>query len=240
MLDATHDQNDRAVIGGNNPPEQTALETWEAHAESLRERAVGIVITNEDQAEVVATLIKDAKAAFKDIKSAITEARRPYMEAADKVSESFAPAKDSIEAVKRAGVNAESAWKDQKEAERQAALTEARRREREAQEEAARIAAQADPTEADDIEAQREAEKSAAAASMEAKKLATAKPISGGSRTMTRYTGEITDERALWAYIHKTAPDDLRALLQQWVDGAVRSGAREIDGVKIHSRKERV
>ena len=232
--------NPREVIGGNHPPAESALEAWEAHAEDLRARSVGIVITNDEQAAKVAELVTDAKAALRDVGKAVTDERRPHTDAANAVSTSYEPVQSSITAVRDAAVKLSGAWRKKQEAAQRAAAAEAARIAAEADEKARKIAAEADETEADDLMRVREAEAAVKVTKMVAKKTRTAKVASGGVRMMQRAAGEIADHRAVWAHINKTAPDELLALLQGWVDGAVNAGARDIPGVNVREWQEAV
>ncbi len=233
-------ENERAVIGGNNPPPESKVETWEAHAEELRERSVGIVIANDKQAEAVEELVTDAKKALKDVSAVITEERRPHKEAADAISKSYKPIQTSLEAVRDAAVKVAGAWRVEQQKKRDAEAAEARRIAAEKEAEAAKLAAQTDATEANEVAELRQAEDDAKVAKIEAKKKQTRKVSSGGVRMMTRTDATIIDRKALLIHVAQVADDLLEAWLLDWAQTQARIGARGIPGVDIREWKEAV
>lgn len=233
-------ENERAVIGDNGPPPESKLGAWKDHAEELRERSVGIVITNDEQAQLVAELVTDAKKAIKDVAASVKAERKPHNDAATAVSESYKPVTASLEAVRDAAVKVAGDWRAEQERKQQEDAAELRRIAAEKEAEAAKLAASADTTEADDIAKVRQADDKAKTAKMDFQKAKSAKVSSGGVRMMPRSRVTIEDRKALLIHVAKVADADLEAFLLGWAEKAERAGCDTIPGCNIERWKEAV
>lgn len=227
--------NERAVIGGNFPPDviDDALAPFgDAIAES-ENWLDGSPVENEDQMKAVDALLKDIKAAKKAVSDAEESEAKPIYDQWKAAKARFAPTITDLDRIAKGLVAIVDAFKrklaaEKAEAERLARV-EAERKLREFQE--AHCAA-----EAGDIEAQR----AAAAAEEAAKDAARAAALASkdtvkGMRTVTRY--EITDHRALLNYIAKNVREDVTAFIEEWA----RKNHKEFpvaDGLRVWIEKE--
>lgn len=232
-------ENPRAAIGGNNPPPDSALDAWKAHADDLSQLAEGLTaITDEAQAASVGEVLSDAKKALSSVAKAITAERKPHRDAADAISDSYKPVVDTLERVKTATAALADAWLQEQRRKEAEAADAARKVAQEAEEVARRKAAEADQT---DVAALAEAD----AAQEVARRAATAAKVAGsrkttvaGARWMTRRDVAVADRKALLIHVAQADPDALEAWLLGWAEKADRAGVRDIPGVTVTERKE--
>lgn len=236
-------ENDRAVIGNNQPPEEIAPahETWMDHADSLAEDAEGFTaVTTDEQAEAVGEFATSVKDAVRDAEKARKAAKQPHLDAGKAVDEGFKPVTAKLDRIKGVAQSLLTPWIDgQRHAD---AIVEAIAREKaEAADEAARRAmAEVDETDIEQVEAVAAKQAEAKAAKQGAKN-AKAKPATvQGVTFRTKRTAEMTDRVALLKHIAKHDADAMTAFAQDWMHKAVRGGSRDLPGVAISETKEAV
>ena len=227
--------NERAKIGGNNPPDP--IETLTAPFDDDRSEAEnwldGTPVETEAQMKAVDALRasmrqwrlglergqKDATAPLHDIYKAELERWKPTIADAKRIEDGLVAVVDVFK--RKLAAEKESA---RKEAERKA--WEATR----AAQEAARLA------DASNIEATRAAAKAAEEAEAAQKAaMAAGKDTVKGMRSVTKY--EVTDHRALLNYIAKNVREDVTAFIDEWA----RKNHKEFpvaDGLRVWIEKE--
>lgn len=226
--------NDRAVIGGNNPPDpiENVTAEFDAVISEAQNWADGEPVTDEAGMIAVDSVLKE----FKSYKSALVKASKErtdplhkawkaevaavkvYTDDADRLQKclvaAVAPFKEKLAAEKKAAERAawEAAEKTRKEAE-------------------AKIAA----ANAADIDAQREAE-AARQAVIDAENAAKAatKDKPKGMRKVTKY--EIADHKAALHWIAASDRDAMTAFIEEYVRRNHK--AASIDGVKVWTESE--
>lgn len=226
--------NDRAVIGGNFPPDPID-EAMAPHAGTLDEAQNwldGEPVQDEAQLKATDALLKELKAALKDLNAARDEATKPLHEAWKAEIARWKPTQDDLDRMVKGLVAAQAPFKkalaDKKEAEKRAAWEAANAARRQA-EEAAKAA------QASDIEAQREAAALAAQAqAADDAARAKAKDTVKGMRTVHRY--EIEDHRAALHWIAQNDRDAMTAFIEAYV--AKNHKDIEIAGVRRWTEKE--
>lgn len=238
--------NPRAVIGGNNPPDPFAA--IEVHVTDLMVEAKnwcdGSAIENQAQADAVARLIDDFRAAQKAADDARKEEARPFDEGKAAVQEKYATLIADTKAQKGQIVRALEAlkatltpWLQRLERERREAEDAARK----GAAEKARVAAEAmRATDASDLAGREAAESLVGAAedaAAEAARIGREKSqAKGDGRAIglrRHYRAEMTDRKAALIHYAGARPDDLVCLLQRLADEDVRSGKRRIPGFNV-------
>lgn len=232
-------------IGHNNPP---AFDAIKVHVDDLMLEAKnfcdGSPVENQAQADLVARLIDDFRAAQKAADDARKEEARPFDEGKAKVQEKYAVLIADTKSQKGSIVRALEAlkatltpWLQKLERERQ----EAERAAREEAERKAREAAEAmRAASASDIVAREEAESmvaAAEAAEAEAARIAKDKAhAKGDGRAIglrKTYRPVLTDRRAALVHYAATRPDDLVGFLCRLAEADVREGKRTIPGFDV-------
>lgn len=227
--------NDRAVIGGNNPPDpiDEALAPWGDVISEAENWLDGTPVENEAQMKQVDAILKEIKKASTAVTAAEKECTAPLHDAWKAEKARWKPTLDDLDRMKKGLPKLTDAFKrklaEEKAAAERKAREEAERKQREA-EEAARAA------DATDIEAKREAE----AKIIEAKKAAAAaskasKDTVKGMRTVTRF--EITDHRALLHWIAQHRKADLTAFIEAWAQSNHKTN-RSAEGLRVWDEKE--
>jgi hypothetical protein len=222
-----------APIGHNSPPDpiDEALAPYGDAISEAENWLDGTPVENEDQMKAVDAVIKDIRAAKSDLAKAKKSATAPLHDAWKAEIARWKPTEDDIERRLKGLAAVVDPFKRklaaEKEAAKQAAYEEARRKEREA-EEAARKA------DVSDYEAATEAARLQAEA-VEAKKAASAanKDTVKGLRTVTRYT--IEDHRAALHWIVSQDRDAVTAFIEEYVRRNHKTA--EIGGVKVWQEK---
>jgi hypothetical protein len=235
-----------AEIGHNNPPDPFAA--IEVHVSDLMTEAKnwcdGSAIENQAQADTVAKLIDEFRAAAKTADDARKEEARPFDEGKAKVQEKYAVLIADTKAQKGSIVRALEAlkatltpWLQKLERERREAETAARI----AAEEKARAAAEAmRAISMADLEGREaaealvtDAEAAQHAADAIAKDKAHAKGEGRAIGLRKFYTPVMTDRKAALMHYAATRPDDIVATLQRLAEVDVREGKRTIPGFDV-------
>lgn len=240
------DANPRAIIGANNPPDPFVA--IELHVSDLmveaRNFCDGAAIESQAQADVVAKLIDDFRAAAKAADDARKEEARPFDEAKAAVQAKYAPllaeTKAQTGAIPRALAALKATltpWLQRLERERQ----EAARKAQEDADRKAREAAEAmRATSMADLDGREEAESLVAAAEEAAKAAARIDRERSQARGDGRaiglrksYRPVMTDRKAALMHYAATRPDDIVATLQRLAEIDVREGRRAIPGFDV-------
>lgn len=238
--------NPRAVIGGNAPPDPFVA--IDAHVSDLmteaRNWADGEAITSDDQADAVARLIDDFRAAAKAADEARKTEARPYDEAKAAVQAKYAPLLAETKALTGTIPRALAAlkatltpWLHAKEMARQAAERAAMAEAASKAAEAAVAARAADAGNIADQEATETAVLAARQAQAEAERVgrerAQAKGDGRAIGLRRTYQAVLSNRQAALKHYAANRPDDLIALLQKLADSDVREGKRAIPGFDI-------
>ena len=231
------DTNDRAVIGGNNPPDpiDEITRQWESSRIEAENWTDGSLVENDEQMKCVDALRADMRKWRLALEAGQKSATAPLYDAYKREGERWKPTIEDAKRIEGCLVAVVDAYKRKLQAERdeaeRLARAEANRKMREA-EEAARQAA------ASDLEAQRaaaEAKRAADEAVAQAKAAADATAAaSRGMRTVKRY--EITDHRAALHDIAAHDRDAITAFIEEYVRRNFK--ARPICGVRVWDEKE--
>jgi len=197
--------NDRAIIGGNNPPDpiDTALAPFGDAITEAENWLDGTAVENEAQMKAVDALIKEIKAAKKAVEAAEETESKPIYDQWKAAKERFKPTLVDLDRQVKGLLATVDAFKRKLAAEKEAARKEAERLAWEETRKAQEAARNAAPN---DIEAQRAAaaQEDAAKAAQKAASAAKADTVKG-LRTVTRH--EVTDHRAL---LHCDCPPAVR------------------------------
>lgn len=229
--------NERAIMGGNNPPEpidpiEAVIADYSDTIEEIANWTDGSPVETVEQMNAVDELLKDCKRYRSALEKAGKSRTDPFHKAwksevaavkvytddADRMQTALvalvAPIKKRLADEAKARERAE--WEAAQEAKRKA-------------EELARAANAAD------LDAQRELD-AARQAAIDAEKAAKAAKASApkGMRTVHKY--EITDHRALLNWIAKNRRDDLTAFIEEWA--AKNHKGATADGLRTWSEKE--
>lgn len=262
-LEAGGEENPRAVIGGNNPPEDTPAPatpmTWAAiklHLDDLLEQVrgvTGVAISQQQQADDVGKLLRDIQAGAKAADDARTSEKQPLdeqiKEIQDRYNEYIAPLKNKtpglVSKAELALKNQISAWLKKLDDERIA-------RENAAREVAEKAAAEAlaahqiakTSDDLDEIEAAEDLLAAADQANIELRQAEKAKAQvkTEGYRAISlrsiwkavRIEGE--GGKALSHYA-KTQPMRVIAFIEQLAAEDVKAGVRSIPGFEIVEEK---
>jgi hypothetical protein len=227
-------ENERAVIGGNNPPDpiDEAVAPFSDEIAEAQNWADGTLVENAEQLEAIDKILPVLRTAGTKIDAARLEATKPLRDAVAAENLRWKPTIDDVERLKKCLVNAAAPYREklaaEKEEERKQAAIAAANARREA-EEAAKAANAAD------VEAQREAaaKLAEAKAATEASNKA-AKDTVKGMRTVTRYT--LDDERAALHWIARNDRPAMAAFIADYVQRNHK--AKDIDGVTVTTSKE--
>lgn len=233
-------------VGHNNPPEPTPLEAAKETISLLDVEASawfdGEPIKNQKQADEVARLIDAARKARQQFDNDRKAEKKPHDEAAKAVDAAWKPVIADAERILEIAKAAQTPWLIKLDEEKRANEEKARKEAEEKLAEARRLAAESDGSlaaaKARDA-AIEEAKAAEAAAHRAANEKANAKGA-GMARAVslrTTYRAEVQDRRALLNHIAKAAPEDLTAFVEDWAAKKVRSGARELPGVRIYEER---
>jgi len=227
------EENPRAVIGGNSPPDpiEAALAPYSDTLAEAENWLDGTPVANANQLKAVDELTKQAKAARKAIKAARDEATKPLHESWKAAIDLWKPAEESIETIVT-GLVAISGDYKAKLAAQQAEARKAAYKEAERLKSAAEDAC--NTANAGDLEAQRQASEAKRAAVDAAKQAAATKVEVRGLRTVRKY--EITGHKAA---LHWIAAND-KAALTEFIEAYVAKNHRNVqmDGVRTWTEKE--
>lgn len=228
------ESNPRAVVGGNNPPDPIDL-ALEPYADILAEAEQwldGATVENDGQLADTDKLLKELKAARKAVDTARDECTKPLHEVWKAEVARWKPTQDDLDRQVKCIVAAQAPYKAKLAAEKEAARLEAERVAAE-KAEAARRAHQ--ESNAASIEEQRRAAELLKEAQQAEKQAArAAKDTVKGMRTVQVY--EIESHKAALHWIAANDRDAITAFIDEYVRLNFRS--RQIDGVKVDTRKE--
>lgn len=239
------DANPRAVIGANNPPEESAFAGFHAHIGDLFDEAKNFLdgdpIGSEDMASAVSKLMDEIRTASKDADKARAAEKKPHADAAKEVDAKWKPLLERAELAVDACKKALAPWLKAKAEEQRLAAEKARQ---EAEEKARAAAEAARATTLDDLAGREAAEAlvaDAKAAEAEARKAEKARPqATGGARAATlrtSYRPELVNASEALKHYVRTRPDDLKACLQKLAETDVRNGLRTLPGFVIHEEQ---
>jgi len=244
--------NDRAVIGGNNPPEPTPLEAHTANIDDLYEEAHnwldGTPIENQGQADEVTRLLDLAKKAGKAADTQRAAEKKPHDDAAKVVQAAWKPLVDKASRVETGTKAAIGKWLVKVQEAQRAAAAEANRvAEAIAAKARAEHMAAAQSGNLSAIEDAEQGIKDAKAAEREAVRADKAKPaakVEGMTRGVGLTTvwdvalsGEDGDAQALARHFWQTKRAEVMEFYMGLARTDVRLGARVIPGTVITSRQ---
>jgi len=232
-----------AGLGHNNPP--SPFDEAEAEIGGLYDEAKhwldGSGVATDADADGVGKLLDMLRKAEKRADDLRKEEKRPHDDAARAVQTKWKPILDRVTLAIDACKKALAPYLAKKEA-AQRIEAEARRREAEEAETAAREAFAT--TRPDDLEGREQAERQAELAkdlTKQAARVAKAKPqAKGGVRAIglrTYYRAEVSDPNAFAKYVWANHRDDLNAFLAELAQRLVDGKQRDIPGVTVHEDK---
>lgn len=235
-----------AKMGHNQPPPPTPIEEARETISLLDCEAAnwfdGTPIANAKQAEDVARLLDAARKAEKQFDANRKAEKQPHDDAAKAVDAAWKPVITDAKRIVEIAKAAQTMWLIKLDNEKRA-REEAARKEAEAKAaEVRRLAAENDGSlaaaKARDA-AIEEAKKAEAYATRTAHDKANAKG-DGMTRAIglrTTWRASVEDRRALLNHIAITAPEDLTSFVEEWAAKKVRSGARELPGVRVYEER---
>ena len=234
-------ENPRVQLGNNNPPEPTPFEAIHVHIEDLTETAKGFLdgsgVTHQDEADVLAQLMDEARKASKAADQARAEEKKPHDDAAKAVQAKWKPLIEAGDRIVTICKQALAPYLEAQEAEKRRVAEEARKA---AEEAAAKAAEAARAAAATDLAAQEQAEalaKEAKAALTAANKADKDKAHGvGGSRAATlrtTYRPVMVDgvEAARWAWQNRR--EECEAFFLSLAVTEVRNGKRQLPGFDV-------
>ncbi len=230
-------QNERAVIGNNQPPEPIDPFTgFAAHINDLYELAEGTLtggeITTPEQAAQIEALKADIKKAVADAEKARKAEKEPHLEAGRAVDAKWKVLTDKGTLAAKTAATALTPWLQKVQAEKDAEQKRLRE-EAEAKAEEARKAFQT--TAPTDLEARANAERIAKEA---AQATAAANRIDRSATGLRTYwSATVTDYGALLAYMKATDPEGLKAMLDEYAEKQKNAGVRILPGVLIEMER---
>lgn len=233
--------NPRAVMGANNPPEESAFAGFEAHINDLFEEAKnfldGAGVNSDAEAEGVSKLLDLIRTAAKDADKARAAEKKPHDDAGKAVQAKWKPLLDRAEMAVDACKRALAPWLTRKAEEQRQAAEKARL---DAEERAKAAAEAMRSTTLDNLEGREAAEalmKEADRAQADAAKAEKARPQAvGGARATTLrsyFTPMLADPKAALVHYVATRPDDVKAFLLGLAKQDVAAGKRQIPGFDV-------
>lgn len=240
--------NERAVVGGNNPPEPTPLEAFTAHVNDLFDSAKdfldGAAIETEGQAEAISKLLDEARKAERDGTEIRKAETAPIDEAKAAVMDAWRPLVDPktgrCKLIADTCKKVLAPWLQAKD-DAMRAVADAARLDAEQKAAAARSLHDNAGT---DLAARETAElafKDAAKAATAATRADKAKPqATGGSRGVglrSVWTATIIDRREALKHYIVSQPAEFEALIQSLADSEARHGPRTAPGIQFNEEK---
>ena len=228
--------NAPAKIGDNHPPDplDEALAPYGDYITEAEGWLDGEPVTEEAQMKAVDALLKQIKAASKDVTDAQKSEAMPLHDAWKAALDRYKPTLADLDRIKKGLIGIVDAFKRRIAAER----AEAERKAREEAEAKARAAHQAAMKASEtDIEAQRaaaQAQADAEAAQIAAVKAGRASKDVKGLKTVTKY--EVTDHRALLHWIAQNDRDAITAFLDEYARRNHSMGCQR-DGLRVWQEK---
>ena len=226
--------NPRAVIGSNNPPDpiDLALEPYADIIAEAEQWLDGATVENDAQLKATDELLKELKAARKAIDAARDECTKPLHEVWKAEVARWKPTQDDLDRQVKCLVAAQAPYKAKLAAEKEEARRKAEAEAARKIEEARRAHQAANAASIEQQRAADEAMKEAEAAQKRAS--AAAKDSVKGMRTVQVY--EIEDHRAALKWIALNDREAITAFIEEYVRRNFK--IRQIDGVKVETRKE--
>lgn len=219
----------------NNPP--AYLQVFEEIDDLFMEAknwADGAAIDNEQQHDTISSLREQLHEAGKRADELRVEEKKPHDDAAAAVQAKYKPALTKVKQGKDALGDLLAAWRKRVADEKAA---EARRK----QEEAARLAAEAQAAmraSSGNLEARVDAEELLAhAKSVEKDARRSERAATTGLGLRTVWVATMTDESAALDWAYNRDPEAFRALCQHAADTVVRAGMRSVPGFKVEETK---
>ena len=225
-----------AQAGHNNPPNPLdhALEPYGDYITEAEEWLDGSPVETEGQMNAVDALLKQIKAAKKDVTHAQKSESAPLHDAWKECLARYKPTIDDLDRIARGLASITDGFKRKLAEEKAAAERAAWEAANKARQEAEAKAAAAD---AANIEAMRKAE-AAKQQAMEAEKAAQAAKrdtaIVKGLRTVTKH--EVTDYKAAINWIARNDKDAMASFVDEYA--RKNHKGKQIDGVKVWHEKE--
>lgn len=236
---AFDDANPRAVIGANNPP--AYLQVFEEIDDLFMEAknwADGEPIADEAMHDTISSLRDKIHDAGKRADEMRVEEKKPHDDAAKAIQDRYnpyiQPKKGKVDLAKAALGDLLAAWRKRVADEKAA---EARRK----QEEAARLAAEAQAAmraSSGNLEARVDAEEllvHAKAVEKDAKRADKAATTGLGLRTVWR--AELVDEAAALDHYYPLYREEFLGMVRGYADADARSGVRVIPGFRVYDEK---
>jgi hypothetical protein len=229
--------NERAVIGGNNPPVDP-FEALSRHAGDILELADGVltgsVIESAQQAAQLEELKADISRAIRDMDAARKAEKEPHDLAAKAVQAKWTPIIKKLQTANEVAAKALTAIKLEQEQERQRLITEKRA---EAEKLQAEALAKFHDSRPSDLGARYEAEEAAKRANIAS---VTANKIEREATGLRTYcAAHIVDFDQFLQFMLLQRIDDLTGLLNQYVQTQKNAGVRRLPGV-IFKQEKRV
>lgn len=231
-----------AEAGHNNPPPDTAFDEAKELISTLDAEAAnwfdGTPIENQRQADDVAKLIDAARKAKKRFDGERMAEKKPHADAAKAVDAKWKAVLADVDRIIEIGKAAQTPWLIKLD-EKKRAKEEAARKEAEAKAEAARKLAQETDGSLAAAKARDAAIEEAKAAEAAAQRAANEKAGAKGAgmtravSLRTTWRADVEDRRALLNHVARVNPDAIDAFLADWASKEVRSGKREIPGVRV-------
>lgn len=225
-------------IGHNNPPPEVKIgqeiDDLVMEAENWLD---GAAIETQEQADTLGILVSTIKIKAKEADAARKVQAKPFDDGKKAVQATWKPIIDKASKAASVAQKPLTDWLDKVEREKQKAAQEAARLAQEAIDKANKLAQEADAGNIADQYRLDAARSEAEAMAKSAKRIDNAKVnVAGTNRAAslrTYYSAEITDRRAALNWVAKFRPEELTDALLQIVNSAVKSGARNIDGVNV-------
>lgn len=226
--------NDRAVIGGNNPP--SPLEAMKLHADELFDMADGSLgikaIETPEQASQVEDILGQAQEAARDAEKTRKDEKQPHLDAGRDVDAAWKPTQNRLKLTTDACKALLTPWRNKLEEERLAEekrlqeIADQKERDAQAAFEATKVTDLAEREKADEL--LKEAKKTTAAANKVSKQAT-------GLRTYWNVT--VTDYGALLAHMKENDPDGLKAMLDGYALTKKNANIRKLPGCKFTEEK---
>jgi hypothetical protein len=238
-------QNDRAVIGGNNPPEPTPFDLSKERIEGLYVEAKnwcdGEPIASQQQADEVQKLLRLIQEAEKEADERRKEEARPFDDGKAAVQAKYNPLiqkeKGKTALASAACKSALAVWLRKVDEENRKKAEEARKeaeKKLRAAQEAFRASQPSDLAEREKAEAlAQEAEEAARAAAKAEKAKAHAKGVGRAATLRTYYVATVTDYREFARYLWKNYPETFEPFLDELASKMASAGSRSLPGVEI-------
>lgn len=261
MNEMSHATPQAGHNSGYVPTPEEIREVLKADHEALLSRADELLagfdrapatVENEETAGRVGDFVKQISTAIKNVDTARTSTKEPYLAGGRAVDGFFNPLKEKLDKAKRALTDRVGDYQRRKAAEERAAREAAERQAREAEEAARKAAEEAERAAQtdDDLDAAIAAEEAArkAAEQAEAAKKAASASAADLSRSRGDY-GSVASLRTTWAgELVDRAALDLEALrehlpepaLEQAIRSFVKAGGRTLRGARIFEKQDAV